>query len=77
MNEFQADQMLALLGEIRDEVRGMRSEFDKFTNYGTMDVQQAVDAITGPVGYSLGDLNERLYEVISTIDDMHTGIVTQ
>ena len=70
MRDDQADEVLRMLGDILEEMCGLRSDFLQFTGYNSTKMSDAVDQITGPVGYNLGDLNERLTEVISAIDSV-------
>ncbi|GGC43428.1 hypothetical protein GCM10011371_33580 [Novosphingobium marinum] len=63
MREGQADEMIALLGAIAEELRGLRDEFDKFTGYNTTTMSEAVDRITGPLGYTIGDLQDKLIAI--------------
>jgi len=63
MREGRAEEIIALLGSIADELRGLRDEFDKFTGYNTTTMSEAVDHITGPLGCTIGDLQDKLIAI--------------
>lgn len=63
MREDQADAMVGLLGDILTELQGLRGDFEKLTSYNTVSLQDAIEGITGPLGYSIGDLHTKLEDV--------------
>ncbi len=67
MNDDQADQIIDLLGELLEEMRGMRSEFMEFTGYNTTKMSTLSAEITGPAGSHIGDLHDRLNEIDHTL----------
>lgn len=70
-----SDQVVAVMSDILEELRGLRSYFDKFTGYNTVNMQDAVDSITGPIGYNMGDLHDRLFEVVGAVESLETVVV--
>lgn len=68
MRDDQADQIIDLLGDLVSEIRGLRSEFMEFSGYNTMNMTKAVEAVTGPTGYSIQNL---MGELPYTIEDLH------
>lgn len=72
MRDDQADQIINLLAELLEEVRGQRTEFLEFTGYNTMTTKDLADAITGPSGYSLQDVMGTLPY---SIQDVHDKLV--
>jgi len=63
MNEDQADDIIGLLGELLQEMRGMRSDFMEFTGYNTTKMSTLSEDITGPTRYHIGDIHDRLNEI--------------
>lgn len=74
MTEDQADTIIGLLGEMLGELRDLRTQFDEFTGYNVHNMETAVKDLTGPTGYNLGDLNERLFEVLSALSSVESAI---
>ena len=84
MDEGQADQIIDLLTDLVDELRGMRSDFMEFTGGNTMKMVDIVREITGETGYSLqdvmgplpynlNDLHDRLIEIASSLAAIENG----
>jgi hypothetical protein len=75
MREDQADTIIDLLKELVDEVRENGARFDEFSGYNVYNMQELVSSVTGPLGYNLSDLNERLQDVISALSSLETSIL--
>lgn len=74
MTDEQADRIAGLLEDILEEVRGHRNEFLEFTGYNVFKISEMLDSITGPTGYNLGDINERLFEVTAALSSVESAI---
>ena len=60
-------RIVDVLEQILDEIRGLRSDFMEFTSYNVHNIESVVTDLTGPLGYNLGDLNDRLSEITVAI----------
>jgi len=74
MTEDQGDQIIGLLGDMLSKLRDLRTQIDEFTGYNTRNMAAVVSGLTGPTGYHLGDLNDRLFEVIGAISSLETTV---
>ncbi len=73
-----AHRIAELLEDLIVEVRGIRSDFQAFSAYGTQNMSDAVDCvtrslsdtkerITGPTGYHLEDVHKELGDIAHTL----------
>ena len=60
MTDDHAEQVIDLLGQLLEEIKSLRSDFLEFTDHNTAKMSTLSSDITGPTGYHLGDLHERL-----------------
>jgi len=74
MNGVQSDEMLSLLRELVVEVAGLRAEFQEFTGYNAYNVAALQEALTGPLGYHLGDIHEKMNDIISGLASVESAI---
>jgi hypothetical protein len=74
MTDNQANQIIDLLAVMAEAMEHLRNDFREFTSYNTMSMTTAVDAITGPIGYSLGDLHSKLDEVIIGLSSVESAV---
>jgi len=83
---YESAQIVAVLEQILAEIVGLRSDFTEFTNYNvynmkttTEDLTKALEdltkAVTGPTGYHLEDIFNKLGSIESVLDaiDMNTS----
>lgn len=64
MSDEQAERMISYLALIAQELSDLKAGFEEFRAYGTRNL----DAVTGPLGYSLEDIHTKL-------EDMHGTLV--
>ena len=75
MDNSQADQMIELLTNIRDEVVGLRSDFMEFTGYNVDRMSKVVDDLGDRIaGGSEGIGGGTLDEVRAAIEALETVI---
>lgn len=74
MKEDQADSIIELLSELVSELRDLRTQFDEFSGFNVYNMETVLKDVVGPNGYNLGDVNERLSEVVSAIGSLETTI---
>lgn len=74
MTEEQGNQIIGLLQDLLDELRSAREAFDAFIGYGVDTMHDTVQAITGPAGYTLGDIHSKLDEVIHGLSSVESTI---
>ena len=74
MTEDQGDDMLSLLRELIVEVTALRTEFQEFTGYNVHNMAALQDALTGPLGYHMGDLHEKMGDVVSGLAAVESTI---
>lgn len=88
MDESQADVIVSLLQDLIVEIKGIRSEFSEFTGFNAVTLQdvsleictavdvcaQNIEAIQGPLRYTLEDLNSRLEDVVSGLSSVESAV---
>lgn len=78
MREDQSDRIINLLGDLVEEMRGMRSDFMEFTGHNSTKMSDlsnqicgepgySISEMMGPLGYSLQDLHTVLGEIASSV----------
>lgn len=74
MTEQQGDQIIGLLQDLLAELRDARAAFDAFSGYGVDTMHEAVQTITGPLGYNIGDIHSKLDEVVLSLSSVESAI---
>lgn len=68
------EELIAVMGEIRDQLAELNNKIDVITGFGSNDITDIVESvrdIKGAIGYDLTDVCEKLDEIklsLSTID---------
>ncbi len=74
MSNDQAEEIIALLRDLLEETRTVRSTLDDFTGLGTYKVSDLAEALTGPLGYHLGDVHSKLDDVLTGLSSVESAI---
>lgn len=73
------DELIAIMGEIRDQLVELNSKIDNLTSCGSNDISDiinAVEGIKGETGYDLTDVCHKLDTIDSSLSTIDSSLST-